>query len=101
MVHATPSSQSCGVPPTQLPALHVSTSVHMLPSSQRAVLLVVTQPRAGSQLAVVHGLLLVHESMPVVTHAPPVVHMPPIEHTSCGLHGPVCASWWQLPSLPQ
>jgi hypothetical protein len=101
MVHATPSSQLCGVPPMHVPPPHVSPSVHMLPSSQRAVLLVIVQPRAGSQLAVTHGLLLAHISMPVDMQLPPFAHVPPIAHASCGSQGPVCGSWWQLPSEPQ
>ena len=60
-----------GVPALQTPALHVSPVVHMLPSLQAAVLLIVTQPFSGSQLVVVHGLLVAAQAMPA-----PGAHLP-------------------------
>jgi hypothetical protein len=69
-----------GAPGLQTPALHVSPVVHMLPSLQAAVLLIVTQPFSGSQLVVVHGLLVAAQAMPA-----PGAHLP-ARHTSMPLH---------------
>jgi hypothetical protein len=55
-VQTFPSSQTGGAPPTQAPALQVSAVVQASPSSQAAVLLVLTHPVAGSQLSSVHEL---------------------------------------------
>ena len=56
LVHRLPSSQVCAAPGTQTPALHASFWVHTLPSLHAAALAVATQPLAGLQLSVVHGL---------------------------------------------
>ena len=56
-VHTLPSSQLGAAPPTQVPPLHVSLVVHALPSLHGAVLLVYTQPVAGTQVSFVQGLL--------------------------------------------
>jgi hypothetical protein len=50
-VHTLPSLQFGGTPPTQLPPEQVSFVVQALPSSHDAVLLVWTQPVAGSQVS--------------------------------------------------
>ncbi len=55
VVHGLPSSQTMAAPPWQLPPLHVSPLVHLLPSWQLAVLLVFLQPIVGSQLSLVQG----------------------------------------------
>src|SRR5205807_2291393 len=55
-VQGFPSSQLGGAPPTQFPPLQASLVVHALPSLQGAVLLVWTQPVAGSQPSSVQRL---------------------------------------------
>src|SRR5262245_56268037 len=55
-VQLLPSLQSGGGPPAQLPPEQVSFVVQALPSLHAAVLLVCTQPVAGSQLSSVQGL---------------------------------------------
>ena len=69
--HVWLAGQILGEPALQTPALHVSPVVHMLPSLQVAVLLIVTQPFSGSQLVVVHGLLVAAQAMPA-----PGAHFP-------------------------
>jgi hypothetical protein len=82
-VHALPSLQSGGAPPTQTPPAQVSFVVQALPSLQRSVLLVNTQTPLG-QVSVVqplvssHWLSWVHSVQPEVGVPP---HTPP-EQTS-------------------
>jgi sorbitol-specific phosphotransferase system component IIA len=60
-VQTLPSPQSrTPKPGWQTPSPHVSDVVHALPSSHGSVLFAKTQPRAGSQLSVVHGLSSPH-----------------------------------------
>jgi hypothetical protein len=56
--------------PTQAPPWHVSVCVQGLPSLHAIVLFVCTQPVAGLQLSVVHGLPSSHE-IAALEHAPP------------------------------
>jgi hypothetical protein len=59
-VQTLPSSQARAEPPPHSPSAHVSPVVHALPSSHGSVLFAKTQPTAGSQLSVVHGLSSPH-----------------------------------------
>jgi len=68
-VQNLPSSQLAGVP-TQLPALHVSLVVHLLPSSQPPLLTVCVQPPLPGQASVVHGLPSSQLGVPVPTQFP-------------------------------
>ena len=80
-------------PLTQLPLAHTSPTVHTLPSSQLAVLLVCTQPLAGSQLSVVHGLLssqVTLTSSAVPTHALPLQRSAVVQ-ALLSLHGSLLA----------
>jgi len=70
VVQRLESSQFGAAPPTQLPALQVSFVVHALPSSQRLVLLVWTQPRSVSQLSVVQTFESSQLGGAAPTHAP-------------------------------
>jgi hypothetical protein len=58
VVQALSSSQSSGVPPPQIPFVHVSAPLQTLPSAQDVPLarFPCWQPRAGAQLSVVQGL---------------------------------------------
>jgi hypothetical protein len=69
------SLQLSALPGRHVPKVHVSPSVHAFPSLQAAVLLLKTQPVAGSQLSVVHSFWS-SQVTGVPTHAPP-------EHPSC------------------
>jgi hypothetical protein len=60
VVHRLLSLHTTAEPPLHAPAEHVSPVVHALPSSQAFALFVKTQPVAGLQLSVVHGLLSLH-----------------------------------------
>src|SRR5262245_53998818 len=69
-LHASPSSQGLGVP-TQTPLWQVSPVVHALPSSQRPLIGVKTQPTESSQLSAVHWLPSSHTSGVPAEHVPP------------------------------
>jgi hypothetical protein len=75
------SLQTSGAEPGwQLPPAQVSPVVQALPSSQAIVLLVNTQPTAGSHVSVVHGLLSLQVSVPA-----PGWQLPPAQ-VSPGVH---------------
>jgi hypothetical protein len=69
-VHELASSQASGGPPSQEPAAQVSLVVHAFPSLHGSVLGVFTQPVAGVQLSVVHGLLSSQVGGVPATHWP-------------------------------
>jgi hypothetical protein len=69
-VHPLLSSQFGGAPPTQTPKLQTSFVVQALPSLQEALLLVNTQPCAGTQVSVVQTLPSLHTGAAPPTHAP-------------------------------
>jgi hypothetical protein len=74
-VHGLPSLQFGAAPPTQTLAAHLSLVVHALPSSQLAVLAVLTQPVAATQLSSVHGLLSLQFGAGPPTQAPAPLHL--------------------------
>jgi hypothetical protein len=71
-VHTLPSSQLGGAPPTQAPPLQVSAVVHGSPSSQAAVLFVLTQPVAGLQESLVQIFPSLQFGAGPPAHAPPL-----------------------------
>lgn len=75
-MHGVAPGQLMTLLPTQTPPWHASVCVQGLPSLHAIVLFVCTQPVAGLQLSVVHGLPSSQE-IGVVMHAPPV-HIPPV-----------------------
>lgn len=70
-MHTLPSLQFGATPPTHWPPEHVSLVVHAFPSLQALVLLVNTQPLAGLQESLVHGLPSLHTGAGPPTHCPP------------------------------
>ncbi len=70
-VHPLPSSQSTDSPDRQAPAEQVSPAVQALPSSQAAVLFVLTQPAEGSQVSSVHTSASSQSAAAPPTQAPP------------------------------
>jgi hypothetical protein len=84
-VHPLLSSQLCGVPATQLPPAHVSSSVHAFVSLHGPVLFVCTHPLPGLQLSSVHTWPSSQSSGTLPAHVPPphtsdVVHASPSSH---------------------
>src|SRR5207244_10793607 len=91
-VQGFPSSQLGGAPPTQFPPLQASLVVHALPSLQGAVLLVWTQPVAGSQPSSVQPLPSLQFG------AGPPMQRPPLQaslvvQALLSLHGAVLSVW--------
>ncbi len=87
LVQTLPSSQSSGAPPWQLPDLHVSATVHALPSSHAALVGLCVQPLPGLQPSAVHGLSSLQEvALPGVqtalTQESPNVQALPSEHVA-------------------
>ncbi len=87
LVQTLPSSQSSGAPPWQLPDLHVSATVHALPSSHAALVGLCVQPLPGLQPSAVHGLSSLQlVALPGVqtalTQLSPNVHALPSEHVA-------------------
>jgi hypothetical protein len=79
LVQGLPSLQLRAMPPRQTPAEHTSPSVHALPSLQAAVLLAWTQPLAGTQESVVHGLPS-SQLRAVPGRQVPAEHLSPVVH---------------------
>jgi len=93
-VQTLPSSQLGGAPPTQAPPLHVSLVVQALPSLHGALLLVWTQPVAGSQPSSVQPLPSLQFG------AGPPMQRPPLQASLVvqalpSLHGSVLLPWTQ------
>jgi hypothetical protein len=93
-VHGLLSLQPSAGPPLQVPPPQVSFVVHAFPSLHGAVLLVWTQPEAGSHESVVHGLLSSQNT------GPPGLHVPPpqvsfVVQAFPSLHGLVLLAWPQ------
>jgi len=65
------AGQTLGTPALHVPPLHLSPLVHLLPRLQSAVLLTATHPSTGSQLVVVHALLVTAHAIPA-----PGAHLP-------------------------
>ena len=86
------SLQFGGGPPAQLPPLHVSLVVQASPSSQGAVLLVLTQPVAGLQLSSVHTLLSLQFGGGPPTQEPPL-QVSLVVHALPSLHGALLLAW--------
>jgi hypothetical protein len=85
-VHALPSLQTSGAPPTHEPPWHVSAVVHASPSLHEALLFVNTHPTATSQPSSVHGFPSAHVVAGPGWHTPAkhvsaVVHAFPSSHT--------------------
>jgi hypothetical protein len=78
------SSQTTGRAPAQAPPPHASPVVQAFPSSHAFVLFVKTQPAAGVQVSVVHGLLS-SQTMPVPVQVPPP-HTSPVVQTFPSVH---------------
>ncbi len=97
LVQTSLSSQSKGLPGTQLPAAQVSPCEQGLPSSQTAVLLTWLQADFASQLSVVHGFPSSQLRGLAVTHRPPR-HWSPRVQASLSVHGLVLTVLLQ-PSL--
>ena len=79
VVHRLLSSHASAAPGTQTPLAHASFVVHALPSVQANVLLVKTQPVAGTQASVVHGLPSL-QTTPVPPAHEPLAQMSPWVH---------------------
>jgi hypothetical protein len=75
LVQLSLSLHTLALPGLQLPSLQLSLRVHLLPSSQAALLAVYLQPFVASQPSVVHRLSSLH------TGAAPPAQTPPL-HTS-------------------
>jgi hypothetical protein len=93
--HCVAPGQVTGLLPTHTPPWHVSVWVQGLASLHAIVLFVCTQPVAGLQLSVVHGLLSSHE-IAVLVHAPPEQVPPATWHMSVTMQETPSA-FWQLP----
>ena len=95
IVQAWPSSQTLAVPGWQLPAVHLSAWVHLLPSSQGAALGAATHaPLAASQLSWVQTFL---SSQAL---AAPGLHTP-AEHKSPWVQSLASLHWAELATLEQ
>jgi hypothetical protein len=88
VVHGLLSLHTTAVPALQTPPPHVSPAVQALPSLHAAVLFVKTQPVAGLQLSVVHGLLSLHTTAVPGLHRPPP-HVSPAVQALPSLHAAV------------
>ncbi len=96
VVHGLLSSQVTASPAMHLPPAHLSPWVHMLPSSQGAMLASWVQPAWGAQLSLVHSFLSSQDSG-VATHLPSLqasasVHLLPSSHESAfgvAVHAPL------------
>lgn len=83
-VHGLVSSQAFGAPGEHAPSTHLSSSVHLLPSSHAIATALFTQPIALSHESAVQGLLssqailLPLQALP--SHLSPVVHASPSVH---------------------
>jgi hypothetical protein len=85
VVQTLPSLQLAGAPPTQLPPEQVSLVVQALPSLHGSLFGVCTQPLAGSQESVVHGLpSLQRIDVPAQL---PLVHLSPLVQALLSSHG--------------
>ena len=89
------SLQTTAVPGWQLPPEQTSPAVHALPSLHGAVLLVWTQPVAGSQLSSVHGLPSLQFSEPVPGWQIPPEQTSPVVHAFPSLHDAALFVWTQ------
>src|SRR5436190_15801796 len=72
----------------------MSFSVQPLPSSQGSVVLLLTQPLAGSQLSAVHALPSSQLGPGPPAHDPPV-HASPVVQALSSLHGLLLLLWVQ------
>jgi hypothetical protein len=93
-VHGLLSSQLSGAPPLQVPPPHVSFVVHAFPSSQGDVLLVWTQPVAGSQESSVQGLLSLQSGAGPPLQVPPP-HVSFVVQAFPSSQGDVLSVWTQ------
>ena len=100
VVHALLSSHTGAGPPTHTLFAQVSWVVQALLSVHGAVLLVVTQPLAESQLSLVHGFLSSHTVGAPDLHAP-AAQMSPVVHASPSLQTAVLLAWAQPVLLAQ
>jgi hypothetical protein len=78
-VHGLLSLQTTGAPAWQVPPPQASPAVQALPSSQDAVLLVNTQPVAGSQVSVVQTLSSLQTTGAPAWHVPPLQTSPVVQ----------------------
>ena len=100
-VHAIPSSQRSITPGTHAEPPHESLSVHGLSSLQGSAFALETQPRAGSQVSVVHPLPSSHDMRAPPVHEPSLAQVPSPVQRSRSSQGPAWTSCWQLPAAPQ
>ena len=87
-MQVSPSSQLSGGPPTHTPPEQASPVVQALPSLQRSLLLVKTQPVAGLHVSVVQTLPSSQTGGAPPTQDPPA-HASPVVHAFPSLHGSV------------
>jgi hypothetical protein len=87
-VQTSPSSQTGGAPPVQLPPLQVSPVVHASPSLHGAALFVNTHPCWESQLSSVHVFPSLHVSTDPPWHIP-AEHVSEVVQASPSSHGAV------------
>jgi hypothetical protein len=79
VVQSLKSLQVAGLPDRQVPAEQRSPLVQALESSQRTVLLVLTQPEAGLQESVVHSLESSQEMAEPAEQEPPAQASPVVQ----------------------